>query len=1000
MASIIFDENETLDNANKLYFSGKITEALQLATELIERDALLEKSYRLQSACYFKLQQYDESKKALHELLKINNKVADDYFNLAHIYVLQGQLDLAEKEYEKGIAITPKNINALLALSEIYTKKNEKDKAIALLQQVLTRSPEHAEAQYKLAIIQNNQEAIVASLKKVAKQKPLDADVKLLLANRYLNNADFNKAVYYINQAIAINPNFYSAIFLAGLHSHYVKKWNEATNHYCNALRLALDNPNLQLELAKNYLIQGKYDLGWQAFEWRRKLPQPSYINSLLNDYIYWRGQSLKNKHLLIYSEPNNGPTFLFLRYLADIKQKDVKITLLVTPEEIATIKNFSPVDHVISEHENISGKFDYVVSLLSIPDIKHLESGNASLRKEFQLPPLLASTTYKKIGLSWYQEKNTLFAKINEFDLDVLADIVKSINAEYVCLHPEKLNATELEWCKKNNIIVPNNIDNQISVINALDLVITADNQIAHVAASIDKPTWVMTSFVSNWYLGSQEQKTIWYPAMRLFRQRKINDWLFVIRNIISSLYSHAALTGYKLEQSESIQVKQAKALYDKGQFLDCLNFCRDCIQQYPKQAAFSFFAGIAATGLNNHELAISSLLNAERLDNNNADICTNLGTSYYRLNITDKALYYFDRAVALKPNDPECLKNLAITCFELGFPEKSIALYKKALSLKDSIENHFGYSLQLLGAGHYEEGWREYEYRLKMSQHNYNSLKINTPLWDGSNLNGKTIFIASEQGLGDNIQFFRFLFLLKQNYDCTIIFGCSSNLLRLVKQYSDLDHVICENDLIPKHDYHLPIISLAMHFKIYHESQFMADKPYIIPHPILANYWKQILINTKMIKVGFCWSGSPQHINNLRRNCNLFDFIKLMQNKNIKLYSLQKDINEDEKELLKAANIDDFGALFDDLADTTAAISQLDLVISIDSAIAHLAGAMGKKTWLLLPYYTEWRHPRNREFSPWYSSIKFYQQSIPGDWRSVFQQVESDLVKLVGKT
>ncbi|MFN7098046.1 MAG: tetratricopeptide repeat protein, partial [Gammaproteobacteria bacterium] len=512
----------------------------------------------------------------------------------------------------------------------------------------------------------------------------------------------------------------------------------------------------------------------------------------------------------------------------------------------------------------------------------------------------------------------------------------------------------------------------------------------------SMGIPTWVMVPFSPNWYFGAKENRTDWYPSMHLYRQRNYQHWFPVTMAIINALSSRVATTPYKLIHPEQLCIQQAKKLFDEKKIQECIRYCNVMLKQYPRQTAFYFFLGIAAMALNDAELAVSSLLVAEKVDTKNADIYTNLGTIFYRIDETDKAVFYFRKALELTPNNPECLRNLAISCFELGFPEESLDLYRKAIKLKDSVENHFGYSLQLLGAGQYEEGWREYEYRLKMPQHNYTHLKLKSPMWDGSSLNDKTIFICSEQGLGDNIQFLRFIPLLKQHYTCQIILGCSSNLLRIVKQYEDIDIIICENDLIPNHDYHLPIISLAMLFKIYNESQFMSHQPYIIPHLILADYWKQVFATNKKLKVGFCWAGSPQHVNNLRRNCDLFDFIKLSTLPNIKFYSLQRDYTEKERDLLSTSDIENLGDMFDDLADAAAAISQLDLVLSIDSGLAHLAGAMGKKTWLIVPYYTEWRHQRNREYSPWYSSVKLYWQPAPGDWKSVFKQLEKDLILL----
>lgn len=999
MNMIIDEPTKTMEAANQLFFSGQIDKAITLTSELIKNNQLPELAYRLQAACYFQLQQFSNAEHSLQSLLKINNKSPDDHFNLAHVYEMQNKLTLSEQEYLSGLALNPDAIPSQIALANVYQKLEKKEAAIKLLNKIIEQNPKHNEAKYKLALIENDQDKIITALKNFIKEKPLEVEPKLNLCEFYLRSRDFKNALYYSTETMASGTHLFRTYFLAGLYSSFTHNWNNATISFGNALRLSPDNPIVHFEMAKNYLTAGNLEAGWQSYEWRRKLDQPSYIVSLLSTHSLWFGQSLKNKNVLLYTEPTKGPTLLFLRYLPDLIEKHSNITLLVTNDEFALVKNLNLPCTIISEIEKLPDNIDYVASLLSIPYIKKLTYESANLTKnKVALPKRADLDQYNTIGLSWHQIDNPFFNHPDSIDLDTLATLVNSINARIICLHPNKLNSSEINWCNKNKIEIPSITDNTdlISLIDKLDLIITVDSEIAHLAATQNKTTWVMLPYVTSWYFGAHKTKNSWYPTMQLFRQEKVNSWYSVISKILNSLINHVAFTDTKAISPEVLLTNKATALFADKQYLACIKHCQKAISQFPTHMSFWFYIGISAMAINKSELAISSFLTAGRLDPQNPNVCSNLGTIFYRLNKISKAVYYFERAIELSPNNSAFQRNLAITYFEIGLSEKGIATYRNAIATNESIENHFGYSMQLLGTGYYEEGWREYEYRLKLPNHNYYSLKINSPPWDGSQLTGKTLFLMNEQGLGDNIQFLRFIPLIKQKYDCKIIFACQRNLLRVAKQFSDLDQIICENEIIPPHDFHLCLLSLPLHFKIYNETLFLADKPYIIAHPILSDFWRQYFANCKKVKIGFCWSGSPQHINNLRRNCNLFDFIKLMQNPNIQLYSLQKNLTPEEKELLMAANIDDLGEMFDDLADTAAAITHLDLVLSIDSAIAHLSGAIGKKTWLLLPYYSEWRHPRNREYSPWYTTVKFYVQAEAGDWNSVFTKIEHDLLSL----
>ncbi|MFN7096346.1 MAG: tetratricopeptide repeat protein, partial [Gammaproteobacteria bacterium] len=456
MSEVIIDENETLNQANQLYFSGKVNDALTLASELVEKELLLEKAYRLQSACYFQLQQYSYAQKSLIALLKINNSLAEDHFNLAHIYSLQKNYQLAEAEFEAGLKIEPKNSSAILNLTQVLIDQNKKEQAITLLNNIITRYPEMAEAKYKLALLKNDNEAVLLELKKMAKQKPLDVEAKLKLGNHYMDNADFDKATYYFNQAIAIGGNPLLAHFFAGIESYRIKQWPESIKHFKNALKHRLDEPFVYYELAKSYLIQGMFEQGWEALEWRRRVSPPAeYITSLLNDHLYWRGQSLKNKHILVYSEPTHGPTLLFSRYLADLKQETNKITFLVDETELPIIKKLNLVEDVISSKNKMPNNIDYIVSLLSIPDIKHLQYSNLTLHN-IDKQQAVVLNQHNKIGICWHQSDKVLYATDNPIPLDTIIPIVKTIKSPLVCLHPEELTAIELEWCKENNIEIP----------------------------------------------------------------------------------------------------------------------------------------------------------------------------------------------------------------------------------------------------------------------------------------------------------------------------------------------------------------------------------------------------------------------------------------------------------------------------------------------------------------------------------------------------------------
>lgn len=991
---------EILNAANTLYFHGHAQEALEKAMELNEDVQLRAASLRLQSACYFKLNQLDLAKKTLTELINPNNNNLEDYYNLAHIDTLLQEFDEAEKLYKKIVTMDPKPEKASLLLADIYIKKGDTAEAIILLKNILETKPSLTAAEYKLALINEDKEKIATSLKKMSKQKPLDPDIKLNLAKWYLDQADFKNAIYYVNEAISVGGNTSLSHYFAGLQAYATKLWNQATINFTTALNSTPDQPEIHYALSKNYLTQGIFKEGWKAWSWHTKLPTEPEIYAIYskNKIPFWHGEDLKNKHLLIFANTTYGNTFLFLRYLKAIPKDKTHITLMVPENQVAVINKLHPDYTVIPFHKKLPTKINYVVPLLLLPEILNLDYGTPLSDKKH-----IKKSHITQIGLCWKQESDPSYKDKNLFDCNNLTPLVKSINANFVCLHPHLLSNEERDWCIDNNIIFPsklNKLENLLEEFSTLDLIISTDHDIAHLAASLNYLVYVLVPYTSShcWYFGTEKNSTPWYPSMHLFRQAIFGHWSNAVVGLTQELIKHAKASDYKYIYPEAAWAKKLKDLNSNKQYEECIKEAKKALAEFPEQSAYLFYLGSSAANLKDDELALSSLLHAKKLNENNSDIWTNLGTIYHRLNMSEKAIECFTHAIEFAPKNADNYKNLAITYFDLGFPEKSLELYRKSLELRDTAVYHFGYSLQLLGMGLYEEGWREYEYRLKMPQHNYNYIKLNTPLWNGCDLTNKTLFLLSEQGIGDNIQFLRFIKLIKQRYFCKIIFGCTTNLLRLAKQIKDLDVIVCEGDGIPPHDYHLPLMSLAMYFKLYKKEQMMGDIPYLNANPVLVNYWEQFFKPVREFKVGFCWSGNPAHVHNARRNCDLFDFIKLLQNTKIRLYSLQKNITEEEKTMLETAGIANLGDMFDDLDDTAAAITQLDVVLSIDSALAHLAGALGKETWLLLSYYSEWRHPRNLPYSPWYKEVKFYQQIHPGDWNSVFNRVELDLNNRTG--
>jgi ADP-heptose:LPS heptosyltransferase len=267
---------------------------------------------------------------------------------------------------------------------------------------------------------------------------------------------------------------------------------------------------------------------------------------------------------------------------------------------------------------------------------------------------------------------------------------------------------------------------------------------------------------------------------------------------------------------------------------------------------------------------------------------------------------------------------------------------------------------------------------------------------MWDGKPLNDKAILIHTEQGFGDTIQFVRYLPMVKAQGG-RVIFECQQSLCRLLRNCNGIDEIIektSANKLSGQSDVHTHLLDLPGIFKTTLKS-IPLHIPYITPDPILVDQWASRLKVDDGFKIGIVWAGNPHHTRDHNRSCSLADFAKLADVPGLSLYSLQKGNDSIESDnLLMGMEIVNLENELNDFTDTAAVIANLDLVISVDTAVAHLTGAIGKPVWTLLPFAADWRWLLKRKDSPWYPNMRLFRQNQPGDWSGVFEQVREELI------
>ena len=423
----------------------------------------------------------------------------------------------------------------------------------------------------------------------------------------------------------------------------------------------------------------------------------------------------------------------------------------------------------------------------------------------------------------------------------------------------------------------------------------------------------------------------------------------------------------------------------------------------------------------------AVNYYQKAIEIDPNYYDALTNLANTLRRLKAFDEAAVYYSKAVQIRPNSPEPYSNLGNILHDLKRTDLAIDAYAKALEINpkdvraiynlgnifkelnqlddalrkfehvleiepNSIETKFAKGMILLTQGKYKEGFQLYEYRWQRDSLIKKLRKYPQPLWTGKeNLNGKTLLIYIEQGLGDTIQFSRFIPQIAV-MGANIIFEVQKPLISLMNQIQGVTSVIPYESEYENFDYFCPLLSIPAALGIEVED-LPLSKGYIKANTDYLDKWQKILGEKTKPRVGLVCSGNQMHENDQNRSILLFNIIPFLP-KEIEYITLQKEMRDVDRQLIeKYPLFKSFGDQLESFEDTAALCELMDVVISVDTSVAHLSGALAKKTYLLLPYCPDWRWMLNRTDSPWYDSMQIYRQEFANNWQSTFQKLSDDL-------
>jgi tetratricopeptide (TPR) repeat protein len=654
-----------------------------------------------------------------------------------------------------------------------------------------------------------------------------------------------------------------------------------------------------------------------------------------------------------------------------------------------------------------------------------------------------LGTRTRPRIGLVWDGGRHP---PGRDVPLDMLR-VLLELDAEFISLQKD-LGEGDAGYLEEFGIAhqgeLLEDFADTAALIENLDLVITVDTATAHLAGALGKPVWVLLKYAADWRWLLERTDSPWYPSARLFRQASAGDWFGVVRNL-----RHAAASFLREQQVGSRPVAfeadirrgiallnvggdidraarlhrsgrsdaalrlidqvlavrpdlpeallvRAVALAKGGRHADALATTERLLAVSPDATEALCIRGHALRALARPREALECFDRALAIEPDRVNALALRSFVYAELGRVDAALASMDRALALAPSDADTLELKASLLQRLGRRREALECQERVIAAEPRRANALkNRGLLKLSLGQLAEGFRDLEQRWNTAEFEPDQLRTHAPPWTGSEgIAGKTILLHHEQGFGDSLQFARYVPLVAAR-GARVMLRVPGALARLMQTLGpgvcviiQPDPGVAQSEPLPPHDFHCSLLSLPAAFGTTLAS-IPAQIPYLHAHPERAAYWRAKLGPKVRPRVGLAWAGRQVPPIVERRDVPL-EALQPLLALDAEFISLQRELAQADRQALQSLPVRLLGEWLEDFADAAALIQHLDLVISVDTAVLHLAGALGKPVWLMNRFAPCWRWLEDRSDSPWYPTLRLFGQKVSGDWAGVVDEVK----------
>ncbi len=755
-----------------------------------------------------------------------------------------------------------------------------------------------------------------------------------------------------------------------------------------------------------------------------------------------WRPPAdLAGRSIVVHCEQGLGDTVQFCRLASRLADRGAEVHLMVRTPLMRLMQSL-PGMASLTRVGDPPPAADYRVSVMSLPALLEVDgdaltpfapylAADPELKAAWaeRLRTIRAASSRPLLGLVWSggvhpdrPETYAMNARRN-IPLDTLVPLLTQ-DVTFIGLQVGAEAEAEHEaFCAANPALAFPNLGPELSdladtaaVISSLDLVIAVDTSVVHVAGALGARTWMLNRRDSCWRWMQSGTDTPWYPSLTQFRQSG-DRWEPVVEAVVGALAEAFDLRGTDPPTGPDLSERLAGivASLQTGDLDGAEALDRAAVSQAPTSAAARNALAHCLIQRRAFAAAQAEAAHAVRLDPTLAAAHNHLGQALNGLGQPDAAAEAFGRALQLSPRELDYGLNLAhaletagrldaaLDCVEglrrvypaatavyllradlleklQRYPE-ALESYETAIALDpDNPMAHWWYSLCLLLTGRHAEGWREFEWRLQGLKLGPPVRPRSMPLWRGEDLTGRTILVHAEQGFGDAIQFARYVPLLQQA-GARVIVEAFPPLVELFETLAGHPTVVPVGSPAPDADYHCPFMSLPFALQSRHPD-IPAEVPYLSVPTRVAARWAARFPPSGDLRIGLVCSGRPTHPNDANRSLPLEVLADALP-PGPRYVLLQQELRDTDRAVLRRRP--DIVSLTDDLkdfSDTAAACAQMDLVISVDTSVAHLAGALARPLLILLPFQPEWRWGLASEACPWYPTARLLRQTGRGDW------------------